>query len=95
MSAADVGRNSARLILARTVSELLMYTNHSINFFLYCAAGEKFRRELAALGRRVSHRFRPAVVQRNPEMSTAAMENQSNVVMLAVIMTEKCSAVQN
>ena len=29
--------------LARTVVELLMYLNHSINFFLYCAMGEKFR----------------------------------------------------
>lgn len=48
------GRSTARFILARTVCELLMYTNHSINFFLYCAAGMKFRRELAMIGRRLS-----------------------------------------
>lgn len=33
----------AKLLLIRTISELLMYLNHSINFFLYCATGQKFR----------------------------------------------------
>lgn len=33
----------AKFTLARTVVELLMYVNHSINFFLYCATGRKFR----------------------------------------------------
>lgn len=32
--------------LAMTVSKLLMYVNHSINFFLYCATGKKFRRQI-------------------------------------------------
>ena len=32
--------------LARTITELLMYTNHSMNFFLYCATGQKFRHQL-------------------------------------------------
>lgn len=32
--------------LARTIAELLMYANHSMNFFLYCAAGRKFRSQL-------------------------------------------------
>ncbi|XP_071096024.1 FMRFamide receptor-like [Haliotis cracherodii] len=31
--------------LAATVSELLMYFNHSINFFLYCASGQRFRKD--------------------------------------------------
>jgi growth hormone secretagogue receptor len=31
--------------LAKTVSFLLMYLNHSYNFFLYCIAGKKFRKE--------------------------------------------------
>ena len=35
--------------LARTVTELLMYTNHAINFFLYSASGEKFRRQIRLL----------------------------------------------
>ena len=42
---------AAKLILVRTVCELLMYVNHSINFFLYCATGQKFRRQLCALCR--------------------------------------------
>lgn len=37
--------------LATTISRLLMYTNHAANFYLYCATGRKFRRQLyAAVG---------------------------------------------
>ena len=36
----------SRFTLARTVAELLMYANHSVNFFLYCATGQKFRHQL-------------------------------------------------
>ncbi|XP_052818226.1 probable G-protein coupled receptor 139 [Mya arenaria] len=32
--------------LIDTISEMLMYTNHSINFFLYCATGKKFRSQM-------------------------------------------------
>ncbi|KAH3779204.1 probable G-protein coupled receptor 139 [Dreissena polymorpha] len=35
--------------LLMTVAEMLMYTNHSINFFLYCATGKKFRGQFRAL----------------------------------------------
>ncbi|XP_052706715.1 growth hormone secretagogue receptor type 1-like [Crassostrea angulata] len=35
-------RKSAALLLARTICELLMYVNHSINFFLYCISGQSF-----------------------------------------------------
>jgi hypothetical protein len=35
--------------LARTVAQMLMFVNHSINFFLYCATGHKFRRRLLVL----------------------------------------------
>jgi len=55
---------AAKLILVRTVCELLMYVNHSINFFLYCATGQKFRRQLCALWRspqRHVTRFDPVV----------------------------------
>lgn len=31
---------------AHTVTDLLMYVNHSMNFFLYCATGQKFRHQL-------------------------------------------------
>lgn len=37
----------ANFKLMRTTTELLMYANHSINFFLYCATGQKFRHQLA------------------------------------------------
>ena len=33
--------------LVKCVCFLLMYLNHSLNFFLYCVTGKKFRRELA------------------------------------------------
>lgn len=40
----DMGQ-VAKFTLARTVTELLMYINHSMNF-LYCATGQKFRHQL-------------------------------------------------
>jgi hypothetical protein len=41
--------NTVRFQLAKTVAELLMYVNHSCNFFLYCATGRKFRQQLRRL----------------------------------------------
>lgn len=32
-----------KFMLVHAITQLFMYLNHSINFFLYCAAGEKFR----------------------------------------------------
>ena len=43
---------ACRVRLALAATELLMYSNHAINFFLYCAAGEKFRRQLCSVFRR-------------------------------------------
>lgn len=48
-SLADNPKGYAQMTLARTVVELLMYVNHSINFFLYCATGKKFRRQVRDL----------------------------------------------
>lgn len=42
----DDERRQSYFRLARTVTELLMYANHSMNFFLYCATGQKFRHQL-------------------------------------------------
>lgn len=42
-------REIASFILGSTITELLMYINHSINFFLYCAAGKKFRRQFVQI----------------------------------------------
>ncbi|BFZ19902.1 hypothetical protein BsWGS_22941 [Bradybaena similaris] len=39
----------AQFRLIHTITELLMYTNHSINFFLYCATGNKFRQQVLDL----------------------------------------------
>ncbi|KAK2148427.1 hypothetical protein LSH36_498g00061 [Paralvinella palmiformis] len=44
----DIG-TLIRLRLVLTVTELLMYLNHSINFLLYCAAGHRFRAECVRL----------------------------------------------
>lgn len=63
-------RLAARFKLARTVCELLMYANHSTNFFLYCATGNKFRKELCAIVRRRG--------DRGLKMSSAAAVQQSN-----------------
>jgi len=38
---------SVQLALAAT--DLLMYANHAVNFFLYCATGQKFRLQLCAV----------------------------------------------
>ncbi|XP_052818202.1 growth hormone secretagogue receptor type 1-like [Mya arenaria] len=35
--------------LIDTISEMLMYTNHSINFFLFCATGKKFRGQVRSM----------------------------------------------
>lgn len=43
------GKRYAQVMLGRTIVELLMYMNHSINFFLYCATGRKFRLQVREL----------------------------------------------
>lgn len=54
----QVGNNPkemAKLWLVRTTAELLMYLNHSINFFLYCATGHKFRSIVLRIVCRISN----------------------------------------
>ncbi|KAK6186501.1 hypothetical protein SNE40_008530 [Patella caerulea] len=41
--------NTAKFHLVKTITELLMYVNHSMNFFLYCATGRKFRQQVLKL----------------------------------------------
>lgn len=43
--------------LIRTIAEMLMFVNHSINFYLYCALGQKFRNQVmkALCGRTISN----------------------------------------
>ena len=42
-------RQTVQFKLAKTVVELLMYVNHSMNFCLYCATGQKFRQQIVYL----------------------------------------------
>jgi len=37
--------------IAKVVSNLLSYLNHSINFFLYCLTGQRFRNEIILIVR--------------------------------------------
>ena len=39
-------KRAAINLLSKTICFILMYTNHSINFYLYCMSGRKFRNEL-------------------------------------------------
>ncbi|KAK7113229.1 mu-type opioid receptor-like [Littorina saxatilis] len=42
----DTARGKAQYHLVRTVFNNLDYTNHALNFLLYCLSGQRFRREL-------------------------------------------------
>ena len=46
------GYSQAVYSLVKAIGDLLMYTNHSINFYLYCLTGTKFRQELKSMFRR-------------------------------------------
>lgn len=48
-------RQIANSALSQTVTTLLMYLNHSINFFLYCATGKKFRKTMERLVCKFKH----------------------------------------
>ena len=41
----------AKFLLTNSITQLLMYVNHSINFYLYCATGHKFCNELKRLSK--------------------------------------------
>lgn len=42
-------RDMSQFRLGKIICELLMYVNHSINFFLYCATGKRFRQQIIQL----------------------------------------------
>ncbi|XP_061166542.1 probable G-protein coupled receptor 139, partial [Saccostrea echinata] len=48
-------KEMAKFWLVRTTAELLMYLNHSMNFFLYCATGHKFRSIVLRIVCRISN----------------------------------------
>jgi hypothetical protein len=63
------------LRLMMTVTELLMYVNHCINFFLYCATGHKFRAELYWLLRRRKSSHGQHVIELTGVLSRAMQVN--------------------
>ena len=64
---------SVQLALAAT--DLLMYANHAVNFFLYCATGQKFRLQLCAL---------VFVIMRQPQRVTSSRMNVGGAVSESV-----------
>lgn len=50
-------KTSAQYSLITTIAKLLMYLNHAINFFLYCATGQKFRHQVKRILCRRSKSF--------------------------------------
>ena len=49
-----LSRDNYAYDIAKTVNNLLMFVNHSINFFLYCMTGKRFRTELVNMIKRRS-----------------------------------------
>lgn len=67
-------------LMVKAVCFILMYTNHAINFGLYCLAGKKFRRQLIELCVRFARRRRRRSVPNvSPSVRT---QRPSNVVEL-------------
>uniref|UniRef100_A0A1I8GZ46 G_PROTEIN_RECEP_F1_2 domain-containing protein n=1 Tax=Macrostomum lignano TaxID=282301 RepID=A0A1I8GZ46_9PLAT len=64
----------ARYHLADAVAEMVMYTNHVVNFYLYCASGARFRREFrrAVCGRCLRDQRRGRAVPRRPQQPAEA-----------------------
>lgn len=71
-------KDMAKYILTRQISRILLYLNHSVNFFLYCITGAKFRRELFLMIRCVSTRdlYRRSVSTSIKTIVQATVENE-------------------
>ena len=74
-------QDAARYRLSRTVSELLMYTNHSINFYLYLLTGNKFRQQLVNM-------LCPCKHQPNPNTNYSAVTNDGTRITKPGLETE-------
>lgn len=57
-------------MVLKGVCFILMYTNHAINFALYCLTGKKFRRELVELFTRAMRRRRRSTPNASPSVKT-------------------------
>lgn len=63
------------VLVAQTIGEMLMYANHSVNFYLYCATGRKFRYQLIFMFTASSASARRRHQQENSVISTCTTRN--------------------
>ena len=66
----NTGAEIAQIYLLSTVTEMVMYVNHCINFFLYCATGNKFRRHIMRIICKLKHFHRRSRDHRNSMVLT-------------------------
>ena len=67
----------ARFTLVKSITELLMYLNHSMNFFLYCATGKKFRQQIVRLlCRRESRNSWLSMTENSPKAKQFNVKNK-------------------
>ena len=73
------GAELSTFFLVRTVTQMLMFLNHSINFFLYCATGHKFRRRLLVL----MHCRQQKTLQRNKLLAGSEYSQTTHVTHMS------------
>ena len=66
---------ASKFRLGQTISTLLMYTNHGINFYLYLLTGQKFRQELVAMFRECMSCVKARVVRSETDTQTAGVSS--------------------
>ncbi|KAF6775371.1 hypothetical protein AHF37_05025 [Paragonimus kellicotti] len=72
-------RSRSAFQLADTVAELLMYVNHAMNFYLFCATGKRFRSRLLFLISKCKRQgFRAVCYQRNAMSTTYPLRCSQN-----------------
>lgn len=76
----------ANYALISAVCSFLQWANHTINFFLYCISGKRFRQELTDMVTHCHHRHRrqPAVVVASQAQHVRAPRRESETSSLSV-----------
>ena len=76
-------------VLAQVVGELLMYANHSVNFYLYCATGRKFRYQLMQVfslsSRRKKSNYETSIVSVGSKNATKQQHLQGETTYLSTV----------
>lgn len=78
----SAGASRTAYTLLYDIAELLMFSNHAMNFYLYCATGRRFRHQLCQLACR--HGNRKGVSTRHPSdlsMYSVACGGQSGLLL--------------